>query len=70
MPVCACGCGEQTAGGEFRPGHDQTYRIATAGMVGGDVRLRQLAEAAQQYVRGGMSLSDFSDRVRALFAGQ
>jgi hypothetical protein len=39
-------------------------------MVGGDVRLRQLAEAAQQYVRGGMSLSDFSDRVRALFAGQ
>jgi hypothetical protein len=69
MPLCACGCGEQTAGGEFRPGHDQSYRIATAGIVGGDRPLRELAEAAREYARGRLSLSDFSDRVRAVFAG-
>lgn len=68
MPVCACGCGEPTAGGEFRPGHDQSYRIATAGIVGGDRQMRELAESARDYARGHMSLSDFSDRVRRLFS--
>ena len=67
MPVCACGCGQQTAGGEFRPGHDQSYRIATASMIGGDQQLRQLAEAAREYACGRMSFSDFSDQVRVLF---
>jgi hypothetical protein len=25
-PLCLCGCGEQTKGGEFRPGHDARYK--------------------------------------------
>lgn len=25
-PYCLCGCGEQTKGGEFRPGHDARYK--------------------------------------------
>lgn len=25
-PLCLCGCGERTKGGEFRPGHDARYK--------------------------------------------
>lgn len=26
QPTCICGCGEQTKGGKFRPGHDAKYK--------------------------------------------
>ncbi len=68
MALCKCGCNKETAAGEFLPGHDQTYRIETARMVGGDVPLRELAVAARRYANGEQKLSDFSDVVRRLFA--
>ena len=66
MPICKCGCSKKTEGGEFCPGHDQTYRIQTADMVGGDIRLRELVDTARQYASGTGSLSDFSDTVRRI----
>jgi hypothetical protein len=66
MPHCLCGCGEETAGGQFMPGHDQRYRTDTENMVGGAQALRRLVEEALRYQRGEASVSDFSDIVRSI----
>lgn len=29
FPLCACGCGEHTRGGKFRPGHDMILKSRT-----------------------------------------
>jgi hypothetical protein len=44
MPLCTCGCGEQTKGGKWLPGHDQKLRSAIENAVGGLESLRALAE--------------------------
>lgn len=33
--ICICGCGEPTKGGKFKPGHDQSLRVAIEKAVGG-----------------------------------
>lgn len=43
--VCYCGCGEETKGGKYRPGHDQKLRTAIEDAVGGLESLRSIAEA-------------------------
>ncbi len=42
---CECGCGEMTAGGDFRPGHDSKTLSAILDHVGGVIELRKLIES-------------------------
>ena len=42
--TCACGCGLETKGGMFRPGHDQKLRSAIEEAVGGLEALRAIVE--------------------------
>lgn len=44
MPLCTCGCGEHTKGGNWLPGHDQKLLAAIASAVGGLEILRVIAE--------------------------
>jgi hypothetical protein len=44
MTICICGCGEQTRGGKFRPGHDQKLRAAIEEAAGGLEQLRGIVE--------------------------
>jgi len=44
MPLCTCGCGEQTKAGKWLPGHDQKLRSAIENAVGGLESLRAIAE--------------------------
>jgi hypothetical protein len=44
MTTCICGCGEQTKGGKFRPGHDQKLRAAIEDAAGGLESLRVIVE--------------------------
>jgi len=46
MPECQCGCGEQTAAGQFLPGHDQRLRSQLEQRVGGLLALRALVDQA------------------------
>jgi hypothetical protein len=69
MAYCACGCGERTVRGTFRPGHDSYLRAAAERGAGGVIRLAKLVESAQAFVDGTLSLADFGDRVRAIVPG-
>ena len=42
--TCECGCGEQTSGGDFLPGHDQKLRAAIEREIGGLLKLREFVE--------------------------
>lgn len=44
MPKCECGCGDDTAGGHFLPGHDQKLRAAIEKAAGGLLKLRDVVE--------------------------
>lgn len=66
MPECACGCGERTAGGLFRPGHDQKLRSDTEARVGGVLRLARLVDAAESFSQGKISADELATRVRAI----
>ena len=44
MTKCICGCGEETKGGRFRPGHDQKLRAAIEDAAGGLEQLRVIIE--------------------------
>lgn len=66
MAQCACGCGEQTAGGTFRPGHDSYLRAAAERGAGGVIQLAKLVERAQAFVEGTLTLADFGEQVRAI----
>jgi hypothetical protein len=63
---CACGCGEQTAGGTFRPGHDSQLRASAERRAGGVIRLARLVDAAEAYARGELPLELLGERVRTL----
>jgi hypothetical protein len=64
--ACACGCDEQTAGGVFRPGHDQRLRSDLERRVGGLVALKSLVEAAEEYVAGNLSGDAFASKARGI----
>lgn len=42
--ICICGCGGETKGGKFLPGHDQTLRMAIEKAAGGLESLRAIME--------------------------
>lgn len=44
MNQCMCGCGDETKGGKFRPGHDQKLRAAIEDAAGGLESLRVIVE--------------------------
>lgn len=63
MAECGCGCGNQTAGGRFLPGHDSILRANAEHRAGGVERLAKLVDAAQAFRAGTMSLEAFGRRV-------
>ena len=67
MALCACGCEETTAGGLFKPGHDQRLRTKVEERAGGLVALARLIESAEEYASGRMDLEEFAGRVRKQF---
>jgi hypothetical protein len=64
MAECACGCRERTAGGTFRPGHDQKLRGDLEDRVGGLLALAKLVEAAEGFVGGRLSQEELASRIR------
>jgi hypothetical protein len=68
-PTCECGCGEEnSAGGTFRPGHDQRLRAALESRVGGLLALRVLVDAAEAYANGRTNTEDLAREVRHVFS--
>lgn len=67
MPTCACGCGEWTSGGDFRPGHDQRLRAEVKRRVGGLLPLARLVESAKAFGKEQLSLEALAERIRAQF---
>ena len=67
MANCACGCGSDTAGGTFLPGHDQRLRSDLEKRAGGLLRLSTLVDLVEQYVGGHLAEADFAARVSGLF---
>ena len=55
---CLCGCGNQTSGGRFRPGHDQRMVTLAKAHVRGEA---ELSEEQMEYVESSGKL----DRARA-----
>lgn len=43
---CGCGCGAETRGGDFLPGHDQRLRAMLEEKVGGLLNLKEIVERA------------------------
>ena len=41
---CGCGCGQMTAGGDFKQGHDSKTLSAIIKQVGGVLELKELIE--------------------------
>ncbi|HET7458111.1 MAG TPA: hypothetical protein VFJ74_10715 [Gemmatimonadaceae bacterium] len=68
--LCACGCGEPTEGGVFRPGHDQKLRTALERRVGGLLALRELVAAAEAHAHGRLPAEALGLKVKALVLGR
>ena len=68
MPLCECGCGGETAAGQFLSGHDQKLRTALERKVGGLLGLRTLVSSAAEYSRGETSAEAFTKEVRGVFS--
>lgn len=67
MALCACGCGNQTAGATFAPGHDQKLRAQTEERVGGIVALAKLVNAVERFASGQLSSAALEAHIRRLF---
>ena len=67
MATCACGCGGRTAGGAFRPGHDQKLRAELERRTGGLPNLTRLVDAAERFNLGQVPLEEFAEVVRRTF---
>ena len=66
--LCACRCGQISAGGQFLPGHDAKTISAIIEMVGGIVALRNLVENILD--RDVEVVLDKSDRCRNVKASK
>jgi hypothetical protein len=67
MSSCSCGCGERTAGGVFRPGHDQKLRADLEQRAGGLLSLAKLVDIAQRFAEGHTSLDSLGHAARQMF---
>jgi uncharacterized phosphosugar-binding protein len=68
MALCVCGCGEATAGGLFKSGHDQKMRSDIERRAGGLVPLKLLIGSAEEFANGRMDLDTFAGLVRKQFS--
>ncbi len=68
MSECACGCGEQTKGGKYLRGHDQTLRKQLEEKVGGLQLLSSLVKVTETYAQGRMSLDDLGRLVKLIYS--
>ena len=64
--LCACGCGQETAGGTFRPGHDTRLRAQIEASVGGLLRLDQIVVQIRRHLDGEIPANELSDSVRRI----
>ena len=69
MSKCECGCGDDTKGGQFLPGHDQRLRTSLETEVGGLLPLRALVRATRSYCDGRITDEAFTQTVRAVLSG-
>ena len=60
---CACGCGGETRGGDFLPGHDQRLRAAIEEKAGGLLNLKQIVETAIGKTIDNSATTAMGDRV-------
>jgi hypothetical protein len=67
MPICACGCGEETKGGKFLQGHEQKLRKQLDEKAGGLPLLARLVQAGEMYAGGQMSQDDLGRLVKLIF---
>lgn len=63
MKLCECGCGSQTKGGVFCPGHDRRLEADLARRVGGLVNLKLLVETAEDLASGKINSDEHAQRV-------
>jgi hypothetical protein len=63
MPECACGCGEITAGGTYRPGHDAKLRAAIEESVGGLLAMDELIRDVRRHADGELTAEQLSQSV-------
>ena len=69
MSVCACGCGETTRGGDFKPGHDAKLRARLEERVGGLLNLERLVLLAEEYAGGQITVDNLGEQLQQLFGG-
>lgn len=62
--VCKCGCNEVTAGGLFKPGHDQRLRSRIEGDVGGILNLQSLVETAKRFGNDEISSKELTETIK------
>jgi len=67
MPVCTCGCGEETKRGKFLAGHEQKLRKELDDKVGGLPLLARLVAAAELYAEGKIGAEDLGRLVKLIF---
>jgi hypothetical protein len=66
MPQCACGCGEDTRGGIYRPGHDACLRAQLEYSVGGLLALKEIVESIQRHRQGELSPQTLSHQLNQI----
>ena len=67
MPICACGCGGETRGGVFLPGHDQRLRSNIEEKIGGLLNLDKLVDSAEKYADDQLSLGELGRITKSFF---
>ena len=67
MASCKCGCGKDSAAGDFIRGHDQKLRVRLEHEVGGLCALEELVAVAQKYAASELSESVLAREVQRLF---
>ena len=67
MPVCACGCGEQTKGGKYLQGHEQKLRKQLDERVGSLQLLSSLVKVTETYAQGRMGSEDLGRLVKMIY---
>jgi hypothetical protein len=65
-----CGCGQESTGGQFKPGHDQKVRAENETRVWGILALSKLVDGADFYAAGNSSTEQLATCVRQIFANR
>ena len=66
MAECGCGCGKETRGGDFLPGHDQRLRTALEQRVGGLLSMERVVVACEAAVEGRLKADVLVSQLRVI----